>query len=62
MSSLLDYDFREFNINNRVIQNITGITIDDPITLLRKMGYRCEISYKGYKVNVPGNRIDVMTG
>ncbi len=60
MSSLLDYDFREFNINNRVIQNITGITIDDPITLLRKMGYRCEISYKGYKVNVPGNRIDVM--
>ncbi len=55
-----NYDFREIYINEKEIKSLMGTVPDDVVTLLRKMGYRCEISDYGYRINVPGNRIDVM--
>ncbi|MEM0132182.1 phenylalanine--tRNA ligase subunit beta [Acidiplasma sp.] len=60
MQELHNFDFREIKIKSKDIKNVMGFIPEDPIILLRKMGYRCEISADGYKINVPGNRIDVM--
>lgn len=60
INDIKNYDFREIYINEKEIKNLMGFVPDDIVTLLRKMGYRCEISDYGYKINVPGNRIDVM--
>ncbi len=60
LSNIMEYDFREIYIKEKEIKDLIGLVPGDIVTLLRKMGYRCEISDYGYKINVPGNRIDVM--
>jgi phenylalanyl-tRNA synthetase beta chain len=54
------YDWREISLSHGEIKKLMGIEPDGTVILLRKMGYRCEVSSGGYTVRVPGNRIDVM--
>jgi phenylalanyl-tRNA synthetase beta chain len=55
-----NYDWREIDLTHNEIKKLMGVEPGDIAVLLRKMGYRCEIRPEGYRVNVPGNRIDVM--
>lgn len=55
-----NYDWREMSLSHSEVKQIMGIEPECTVTLLRKMGYRCELASKGYYVRVPGNRIDVM--
>ncbi|MEM0139438.1 MAG: phenylalanine--tRNA ligase subunit beta [Ferroplasma sp.] len=59
-SKTLSYDFREIDMVEKEVARLIGVTGIDIIPLLRKMGFRCEITAAGFRVNVPGNRIDVM--
>ncbi|WMT51301.1 MAG: phenylalanine--tRNA ligase subunit beta [Ferroplasma sp.] len=54
------YDWREISLTHGEIKKIMGIEPECTVMLLRKMGYRCEVSSNGYLARVPGNRIDVM--
>jgi phenylalanyl-tRNA synthetase beta chain len=57
---IIDYDWREISLTHSEIKKLMGIEPENSIILLRKMGYRCDIMSGGYRVYVPGNRIDVM--
>ncbi len=57
---IIQYDFREMKLKDIEISNLIGVKNIEPVTLLRKMGYRCEVMQGGYKIKVPGNRVDVM--
>ncbi len=54
------YDWREIGLSHGEIKKLMGIEPECTVSLLRRMGYRCEVSSRGYSVRVPGNRIDVM--
>ncbi len=54
------YDWREVSLSHGEINKLMGTEPECTVMLLRKMGYRCEVSSSGYLVRVPGNRIDVM--
>ncbi|ARD84158.1 phenylalanyl-tRNA synthetase subunit beta [Ferroplasma acidiphilum] len=56
----INYDWRKVEITHKEITKLMGLEPDNTVILLRKMGYRCEVTSGGYRVDVPGNRIDVM--
>ncbi len=58
--NVINYDWRKISLTHKEIKKLMGLEPENTVILLRKMGYRCEVSSSGYMVHVPGNRIDVM--
>jgi phenylalanyl-tRNA synthetase beta chain len=58
--NVTNYDWRKIDLTHSEVKKLMGLEPENTVILLRKMGYRCEVTSSGYRVNVPGNRVDVM--